>query len=130
MKKLFRLLLFGVLSWLVTFAASVCLFALKKKDEHLFEVLMGFMLTSCTVGFTILYFCKINTHFLREGVLFAAAFLACNILCDLPMLSFGPMQMPLTRYFKEIGIAYLSMPIVAVGVGYILKRAQNNVCRQ
>jgi hypothetical protein len=34
MKRFFRLVLFGFVSWLVTFAASVCLFALKKNDEQ------------------------------------------------------------------------------------------------
>jgi hypothetical protein len=97
--------------------------------NNLFEVLMGCVLTTCTVGFTALYFCKIKTDFLREGLLLGAAFLACNILFDLPMFSFGPMQMPLARYFKNIGIAYSSMPIVAVGVGYILRRAQSTFCK-
>ncbi len=129
MKRFFRLVLFGFLSWLVTFTASVCLFALKKNDEHLFEVLMGCVLTTCTVGFAALYFCKIKADFFREGVLLGAAFLACNILFDLPMFSFGPMHMTLARYFKDIGIAYLSMPIVAIGVGYILQRAQSTFCK-
>jgi hypothetical protein len=44
MKKLFRLVLFNFF-WLVTFGASVCLFFLKKDNEHLFETLMGIVLT-------------------------------------------------------------------------------------
>lgn len=37
------------------------------------------------------------------------------------MFSAGPMQMPLLRYFKDIGIAYLSMPIISIGFGYVLQ---------
>jgi hypothetical protein len=36
------------------------------------------------------------------------------------------MQMPLARYLQDTNIAYLSMQIAAVGVGYILQRAHNN----
>src|SRR6266446_9234447 len=122
MKKLLRLVLFGFLSWLLIFAASVCLFRLKKEDARLFEVLMSMVLTACTVGFTLLYFRKIQTAFLREGILLGVAFVACNILFDLPMFSAGPMQMPLAPYFKDIGIAYLTMPIISIGFGYAFHR--------
>jgi hypothetical protein len=126
MKKFFRLLLFGFLSWLVTFGASVCLFFLKKGNEHLFETLMGIVLPACTVAFTLLYFRKIQTAFFREGVLLGLAFVACNISFDLPMFSFGPMMMPLHQYLKDIGIAYLSMPIISIGFGFALQSRTNN----
>ena len=122
MKAFFRLLLFGFLSWLVTFGASVCLFFLKKESAHLFETLMGIVLTTCTVAFTLLYFRKIETDHFREGILLGLAFIACNILFDLPMFSFGPMTMPLHQYLKDIGIAYLCMPVVSVGFGYALEK--------
>jgi hypothetical protein len=121
-KKFLRLVLFGFLSWLLTFGASVCLFFLKKDNEHLFETLMGFVLTTCTVVFTTLYFRRIQTAFIREGVLLGLAFVTCNILFDLPMFLAGPMRMPWFRYLKDIGIAYLSMPVVSVAFGCALQR--------
>ena len=134
MKKFFRFVLFGFLSWLVIFGASVCLFPLKNDSEHLFEILMGFVLTSCTVAFTILYFRRVHAGFLREGSLLGLVFVACNLLFDLPMFSAGPMKMPLLQYLKEIGLAYLSMPIISIGFGYVLQahtRRQNSLanCR-
>jgi len=121
MKKFFRLMLFGFLSWLLIFGASVCLFPLKNDSEHLFEVLMGFVLTTCTVAFTILYFRRVQTGFFSEGCLLGLAFVACNLLFDLPMFSAGPMKMPPLHYLKDIGLAYLSMPIIAIGFGYVLQ---------
>jgi|SRR5438309_11691767 len=121
MKKFWRLLLFGSLSWLLTFGASICLFPLKN-DERLFEMLMGIVLTLCTVLFTLLYFRKVRAGLLREGAVLGAAFLVCNILFDLPTFMTGPMQIPLSRYLKDIGIAYLSMPIVSIGFGCALQR--------
>jgi hypothetical protein len=125
-KRFWRLLLFGFLSWLLTFGASVCLFSLKKDNERLFEMLMGIVLTCCTVLFTLLYFRRVRAEFIREGVLLGLAFLVCNILFDLPLFMAGPMQMPLPRYLKDIGIAYLSMPVVSVGFGYALQKFRRN----
>jgi len=122
MKKLGRLLLFGFLSWLLTFGASVCLFSLKKDNERLFEMLMGIVLTICTVVFTLLYFRKVRAAFFHEGVLLGVAFVVCNNLFDLPMFMAGPMRMPLFHYLKDIGIAYLSMPIISVGFGYGIQK--------
>lgn len=115
-RKFFRLVLFGFLSWLLIFGASVCLFPLKSDSEHLFEILMGFVLTTCTVSLTTLYLRRIHAGFLWEGCLLGLAFVACNLLFDLPMFSAGPMQMPLLQYLKEIGLAYLSMPIISIGL--------------
>ena len=123
MKTFLRLGAFGFLSWLVVFLASVCLFFLKKENERLFEMLMSFVLTGCAVALTTIYFRKVRGGFLRAGILLGCAFVCANILCDLPMFSFGPMEMPLSRYFAEIGLAYLIMPIISIGYGYALKQA-------
>ena len=85
---------------------------------------MGIMLTLCTVGLTLLYFRKIRTAFFREGVLLGLAFVACNILFDLPMFLAGPMRMPPERYFAEIGIAYFSMAIISIGVACALRQSE------
>jgi hypothetical protein len=129
MKKFLRLVLFGFLSWLVIFVASVCLFSLKKDNARLFEMLMSFVLTGCTVGFTALYFRKVQAAFLCEGILLGLAFAGCNIAFDLPMFLAGPMQMPLPRYLQDIGLAYLSMPIISLGFGYVLETHQAQGCR-
>jgi hypothetical protein len=87
----------------------------------LFEILMGFVLTTCTVALTTLYFRRVHTRFLGEGCLLGLAFVACNLLFDLPMFSAGPMKMPPLQYLKEIGLAYLCMPIISIGFGYALQ---------
>jgi hypothetical protein len=109
--------LFGFLSWLVTFGVSLCLLFLKKGNERLFGTLMGLVLTTCTVLFALLYFSRIRTAFIREGVWLGVAFIISNILFDLPMFLAGPIQMPLLRYLKDIGLAYLSMLIITMGFG-------------
>lgn len=84
---------------------------------------MAVVLTFCTVGLTLLYFRKVRAAFLCEGVLLGLAFVACNFLFDLPMFLAGPMQMPLGRYFTEIGLAYFSMAFISIGFGCALRQA-------
>lgn len=122
MRKLGRLLGFGFLSWLFTFAGSLCLSPLRDSQRTTFETLIGVVLTASTVLFTLLYFRKISTSFLREGLLLGAAFVICNILFDLPMFLSGPMQMSIVEYMKDIGLAYLSMPLITIGIGYALQK--------
>ena len=122
MRKFGRLLGFGFLSWLLTFAGSLCLSPFRDSQRTTFETLIGIVLTASTVLFTLLYFRKISTSFLREGLLLGAAFVFCNILFDLPMFLSGPMQMPLAEYMKDIGLAYLSMPLITLAIGYTLQK--------
>ena len=50
MKSLCRELGFAVLAWLIPFAASVCIFPLKRSHPPLFESLMGVTLVASTVA--------------------------------------------------------------------------------
>lgn len=117
-----RLFLFGFLSWMVTFGGAMCLSPLRAAHRTTFETLIGVVLTLSTVFFTARYFRNVQTAFVREGVLLGLAFIVCNILFDLPMFLSGPMKMPLGDYMKDIGLAYLSMPVVSIGFACVLQR--------
>lgn len=125
-----RLLLFGFLSWLVTFVGAMCLSPLREAHRTTFETLIGVVLTLSTVLFTVRYFRNVQMAFVREGVLLGLAFIVCNILFDLPMFLSGPMKMPLGDYMKDIGLAYLSMPVVSIGLGYVLHRERDKGQRE
>ena len=121
MRKFLRLLLFGFLSWLLTFLASVCIFPLKAEHRPLFETLVGVCLAISAVLFTVIYFRKVQTGYMREGVFLGLAFLLCNIVFDLCLFMEGPMKMSFTDYMMDIGLAYLSMPVVTLGFAYSLQ---------
>jgi hypothetical protein len=118
MKKLTRLLAFGFLSWLFTFAGAMALSGIRENYRPLFESLMGPVLVTSTVLFTLLYFRRVQSGHLREAGLLSIAFVACNILLDLPMFMEGPMKMRFSAYLTDIGLAYLSMPMVAFAVAW------------
>ncbi len=57
-------------------------------------------------------------RYLREGVILGLVWLAINVLIDLPlMLAGGPMQMTLGQYLADIGLTYLIIPAVTMGIG-------------
>lgn len=122
MKKLGRLILFGFLSWIFTLAGAMCLSSLRTEQRRLFETLMSSVLIASAVLFTLLYFRKIHSGFMREAIWLGIAFMACNILFDLPMFMAGPMKMTLPDYLKDIGLTYLGMPIISLGFGYGFQR--------
>lgn len=126
MSKTLRLLRFGFLSWLVTFLGSVCIFPFKADNRPLFETLVGVCLAFSTVLFTVLYFRKVRSSYVQEGALLGLAFVVCNILFDLLLFMEGPMKMSFSDYMMDIGLAYLSMPIVTVGVGILLQSVLSN----
>ena len=57
-----------------------------------------------------------------EGVRLGAVWLAISLFIDLLHFMEGPMKMPLADYLKDIGLAYLIIPIITIGFGYLLER--------
>jgi hypothetical protein len=124
MKRYWKMILFGLLTWLIPFVVSIVIFPIRETERPLFESIMPVVVTLCTVVFSVLYLRKVTSAFLKEGILIGAVWLAINLLIDLPLFSAGPMAMPLSDYIKDIGLTYLIIPVVAIGFGYLLdKRA-------
>ena len=67
----------------------------------------------------ISYFKRINTRYLKEGIIVGLTWFGINILLDLLVLI--PMSgMSLTDYFAQIGLRYLVMPVMSIMVGVSL----------
>ena len=56
-----------------------------------------------------------------KALVIGVAWLVINLVIDLPLFSAGPMAMPLADYVKDIGLTYLIIPVVTVGLGYLLE---------
>lgn len=123
-KKVF---LYGFLVWLLTLLASMALFPIKKSSQVLFDSIIPVVLSLFAVVFLNLYFRRCTTGFLKEGVWLGVSWLAINILFDLPLFSYGPMQMSLQNYMADIGLTYLLLPVLAIGMGYQAARLQERL---
>jgi uncharacterized membrane protein YpjA len=117
MQSLKRACGYGFLVWLLTLLVSMVVFPLKKSTPALFDSIMPVVLSLFAVIFVTRYFRSGPKGPLSEGVWLGAIWLAMNLLLDLPLFSHGPMKMTLADYMADIGLTYLILPIITVGVG-------------
>lgn len=112
-----RALLFGFLVWLIPFVTAFAVFPLRQSARPLFESIMPVTLTLVVMGFSLAYFKGVTRGFLREGLFLGLLWMAVSLVIDAPlMLLGGPMKMSISEYLADIGLTYVIMPIVTVGV--------------
>lgn len=118
---------YGVLVWLVPFAVSFVIFPIHDSNRPLFESIMPVAVALAVVLFSILYFRKLDSNFLQEGIRLGVLWLAISILIDLPLflLENSPMSVTLAEYVSDIGITYLMIPVITVGSGYLLEKTKS-----
>lgn len=131
MKKNLKIILFGFLAWLIPFVASI--FFYTKEGEliinmDLFKSIMVVVGMLSGTYLLVKYFEKIKTNFLKEGWIVGLVWFVINIGLDLLILL--PMsKMTLADYLMTIGLRYLSIPIIAIGFGYVLERSRNKISK-
>jgi hypothetical protein len=118
MQSLKRALAYGFLVWLLTLLASMAIFPLKRSWPVLFDSIMPIALALFAVMFANRYFQHCAASSLREGFALGAIWLIMNWLLDWPLFSFGPMRMSMVNYMADIGLTYLMLPIITVGIGF------------
>ncbi len=113
-----KAILFGFLVWLAVFVVAFIIFPLRESSRPLFESIMPVAVASATAGFAVLYFRGVSGSYSREGSILGLLWLAINVAIDLPlMLAGGPMQMTPGDYLADIGLTYLIIPAVTIGIG-------------
>jgi len=112
-----RVLLLGLVAWLAPFVVSFVVFPLRESARPLFESIMAVTVTATAVTLGLTYLRRVDAGFLREGMLVGLIWLVMCILIDAPlMLLGGPMKMALGEYMADIGLTYVSIPIVTLGL--------------
>jgi len=125
MNKYLKIFLSGFLIWLIPFVVSILIFPFHQSNRPLFESIMPVTVTLCVVVFAVLYFKTVSTNFVREGAVIGVAWLVISLAIDLPLfLLESPMKMSLPDYIADIGLTYLIMPTITVGMGWVLKQKQ------
>jgi len=114
---------FGILIWLIPFLASFPIIGLRETNRALFESIMPVVLTITVVIFTALYFFKVENNYFSEGLISGIIWFIICIIIDLIMfLPESPMQMTITDYLMDIGLTYLIIIFIPIGIGYILDK--------
>jgi hypothetical protein len=117
-----KAVLFGFLIWLIAFVVAVAIFPIRESWRALFESIMPVVVAVATVTFAVRYVRNVRAAFLRECALLGALWFAINVLIDLPLMLTGPMKMTLVDYAADVGLTYLIIPVITIGIG--LTRAQ------
>lgn len=118
MNKNLKIILYGFLVWLVPFAVSFIIFPLRTSMRPLFESIMPLVLTIIVVILSYYYLKNLETNLVKEGVLIGLSWLAINLIIDLMLfLPASPMQMNILDYFMDIGLTYIIIPVITVGMG-------------
>lgn len=123
MNRRLRIVLFGFLSWLAPFVASIFFFSPAGLviDIFLFKTVMIVVGSASGAVLLVLHFRNVKRNFLKEGILVGVAWFALNIVLDvLVLLPLSGMDFP--TYFAQIGGRYLVMPIMAATVGIVLEK--------
>ena len=117
-----RALLFGFLVWLIPFVVSLVASPLKQSWRSLFESIMPLALSLTVVPSAVLYFRRVRTAFLKEGILLGVLWFAISVAIDLPLMLTPPMNYTLVEYAADIGLTYLMMPVITIGIALAASR--------
>lgn len=123
MNKYLKIVLLGFFVWLIPFIVSFFIYSLKTAGNPLFESIMPVIITLITVVLAGIYLKNVEGDLLREGILIGVVWFLMSVIIDLFLfLPPSPMQMSITDYFMDIGITYLIMPIITIGMGYLTEK--------
>ncbi|MBL7852243.1 MAG: hypothetical protein JNN04_15170 [Cyclobacteriaceae bacterium] len=116
-------LLMGFLSWLIPFVASFFFFRPGGEMVVPYATFKG-IITVVGVGsgsyLLYRYFLLVSDQFARQGIIVGISWMLINLVLD--MIFLMPMaKLSFSEYLLTIGISYLSIPPIAVCMGYLLE---------
>lgn len=117
-----KAILFGVMIWLIPFIVAFIAFPLKESWRSLFESVMPLTLSIVVVACAERYFSLVKTAFLKEGIRLGVLWLAISVVIDLPLMLNPPINYTLVEYAADIGLTYLMMPAITVGIALAISR--------
>ena len=115
MHSIKRALIYGFLIWLIPFAVAFAIFPIRESNRIMFESIMPVVVAGSVVIFAMLYFKRVNSASVWEGLKLGLIWFGISFIIDLFMFSAGPMKMSFGDYLADIGIVYLMIPIITIG---------------
>jgi hypothetical protein len=126
-KKVLKIALYGFISWIIPFIASIFFFSKEGLviDKFLFKSIMILVGSISATFLLISYFKSVRSNFLREGIIVGISWYAINILFDLLVLI--PMsKMSIADYCMQIALVYSVIIAMSITVGASLQIKRNN----
>jgi hypothetical protein len=127
LNKLLRYLLYGFLLWITLLIYSFFVYYLKQYSVPLFDSLMFIAIATFTIIFVFILYRRKRVDFFKEGLIAGSIWMVENFLFDMFLFHWGPWEMSFTTYFTEIGLNYITIPIIVAGMGYLLDRVAKKI---
>ena len=116
-KTIRRAVIFGFFVWLIPFVVAFAIYPLHESSRPLFESIMPVSIAIAVTVFGVRYLRAVHARFLQEGALLGLLWLVISVVIDAPlMLLGGPMQMTVAQYAADIGVTYLMIPVITIGI--------------
>lgn len=129
MKSISKAIAYGLCVWAVPFIVAMSIYPLRENDRPLFESIMPVTLTISAVIFAVLYFNDVELNFFKEGIELGLVWFIICVAIDLLMFMWGPMEMTFIDYMKDIGLTYLLIPAITIGMGYAEDKRFNKLLK-
>ena len=120
MKSIKKALLYGFLVWLIPFIIGFLIYPIRNSNRPLFESIMPVVITISVVLFSVLYFKKLEKKHLQEGIALGIMWFVISIVIDLLLFMWGSMRMTFLDYMADIGLTYLIIPAITIGMGALI----------
>ncbi len=120
MNKNLAVILHGLGIWLIPFVLGFLLFPVKQSIPELFDAVMAVSVCASAVLFSLLYLKRFNTESFGAGVSLGINWLIICLVVDagLFVLVF---QWGFWQYLADIGVSYLVVPIITIGMAYAMR---------
>ena len=115
-------ILYGFLTWLALFIVGIVIYPIHDSNRPLFESIMPVVLTITVLFFSILYFKKADFDYFKDGVIAGLIWIIISLIIDLILfIPESPMQMTIVDYIMDIGLTYLIILVIPIGIGYLIE---------
>ncbi len=112
-----KALIFGLFVWLLPFAVAVAIYPIRESSRPLFESIMPVAIAIIVVPLGVVYFRRIRRRFMREGLRLGLLWVLMCVAIDAPLMLLGwPMYMTVPEYLADIGVTYLMIPVITIGI--------------
>jgi len=124
MNSIKKNILYGFLVWLIPFIISFAFYSPNGEltiDKIFFKTIMIITGTLAGIFLMVKHFKSIENNFLKEGILLGISWLLINWILDfIVLIPMADISYP--TYFTEIGLRYLTFPIISIGIAYLLNQ--------
>ena len=125
MNQYLKVVLYGFLVWLLPLVVSLFIYPLKVAGSPLFESIMPLVISLTVVVLAFFYLKNLDGDYVKEGVIMGVVWFTISIIIDLVLfLSPSALQVSFTDYLMDIGITYLMIPFITIGMGLVAAEAK------